>query len=270
MGIAVLQNLLYVWISKFEKKSTDNIKEHCDFLNESYNLNLSSPYWNLFWPLVLNGLVDHVGKGYYALTPPIIIDYTKHFIYINHVPSSIRYTQLSTGIYISSELENSRAYEIIKVNPLSALKRFPTVKDIVDTFEKSNQDLNELQYYDRKTRKGIAKLQCEGLTRYFSIPEELYMRELPGRTNNPEAFAIAYCYSRAINKVSNGEYHETNKTLALPIFALPYLLYRILLLHSLSYGEMPEISDKCFYFNNVPNTIVKQLNRILCNSIVYE
>lgn len=79
-----LQYLLYVWLSKFEKRSLTNIKAHCNFLNDSYKLNISYPDWSIFWPLVYNGLVDHVGKGYYAVTTPIIIDYGSHFIYVNH------------------------------------------------------------------------------------------------------------------------------------------------------------------------------------------
>ena len=50
-----LQNLLYAWLSKFEKRSLENIKVHCNFLNDSYKLNLPHPEWSIFWPLVYNG-----------------------------------------------------------------------------------------------------------------------------------------------------------------------------------------------------------------------
>ncbi len=265
-----LQNLLYVWLSKFEKRSLENIKAHCDFLNESHKLNLSYPIWSLFWPLVFNGLIDHIGRGYYALTSPIIIDYVTHFVYINNLPNKLDAKQLAIGIYLSDKLENPRNNSIIKVNPLSVLKKFPTVKDVVDSFPKSLREEKDLKYYNRNERKGIAKLESEGLVRYFSIPEERYMRELPDRTVNPEAFAIACCYSRAINEECNGVYNEASKTLSLPTFALPYLLYRTLLLYSLSNGVMPEINGKYYCFRNVPKFYIKQLNRILCNSIVYE
>ena len=225
MRLTDLQNLFYVWMSKFEKRSLENIKAHCDFLNESHGLNLTYPNWSFFWPLVFNGLIDHIGKGYYALTAPIIIDYGRHYVYINYKPNNVKSKQLTIGIFISEKLDNPRAFAVIKVNPLSALKRFPTVKDVVDSFEKSHRDPKELEYYHWKSGKGIAKLETEGLTRYFSIPEELYMRELPSRTINPEAFAIAFSLSRAINNEPNGRYNETTNTLALPNFALPYLLY---------------------------------------------
>lgn len=270
VGLKEVQNLFYVWMSKFEKRSLENIKVHCDFLNESYGLNLTSPNWSIFWPLVFNGQADHIGKGYYALTSPVIIDYGKHYIYVNYRPNNVKFKQLVVGIYMSEKLDNPRAYDVIKVNPLSALKRFPSVEDVVDSFDKSNQDPNELEYYNWKTGKGIAKLESEGTTRYFSVPEILYMRELPNRTINPEAFAIAYCFSRAINKESNGIYNKESGTLKLSMFALPYLLYRTLLIHSLADGVMPEVLDKYYIFRNVPNIYVKQLNRILCNSIVYE
>lgn len=270
MRITDLQDILYVWMSKFEKRSLENIKVHCDFLNESYGLNLPYPNWSIFWPLVFNGLIDHIGKGYYALTAPVIIDYGRHFVYIHYKPNNIKSKQLTTGIYLSEELDNPRDFAVIKVNPLSALKRFPTVKDVVDSFGKSQRAPNELEYYHWKSGKGIAKLKADGLTRYFSIPEELYIREIPSRTVNPEAFAIAYCFSRAINNEPNGKYNEATNMLELPTFALPYLIYRTLLLHSLSEGVIPEICDKYYFFNNVPASYVRQLNRIFCNSVIYE
>lgn len=268
--LSELQNLLYVWMSKFEKRSLENIKNHCDFLNESYKLNLAYPNWAIFWPLVFNGLIDHVGKGYYALTAPIIIDCCPHYIYINHRPNDINVRQLTIGVFIANNLENAKNYSVIKINPLSVLKKYPSVKEIVDGFPKSLQDEKDLEYYNGTTRRGIAKLRAEGFTRYFSIPEEIYMRELPDRTINPEAFSVAYCYSRALNNESNGIYCEDSKGLSMPVFAFPYLLYRTLLIHSLSNGVMPEIKGKYYYFRNVPKSYVKQLNRIFCNSISYE
>lgn len=257
-------------MSKFEKRSIENIKKHCDFLNESYKLNLSYPIWDIFWPLVFNGLVDHIGRGYYALTPAVIIDCKKHFIYIHQKPELTKLKQLSIGIYLSHQLENPKNLSIVKINPISVLRKFPTVKDIVDSFDESLREEKELKYYHSESRKGIAKLESEGLVRYFSIPEKLYMHELPSRTINPEAFAISYCYSRAINNKPNGIYNKNNKTLNLPKFACPYMIYRILLLHSLSLGKMPESDEEYYCFNEVPSTFATQLNRIFLNSIAYE
>ena len=72
--IRQLQALLHIWLSKYDSRSLVVIKDSCDSLNESYQLGLSNPIWDIFWPLVFNGLVDHIGNGYYALTEPLIVD----------------------------------------------------------------------------------------------------------------------------------------------------------------------------------------------------
>lgn len=263
-----LQDLLYIWISKFDKRSLVVIKSKCDFLNESHKLGLSNPIWALFWPLVFNGLIDHIGNGYYAVTKPLIIDYSEHYVYVNLIPNS-KSKRLDIGISMSKRLDNPRNYDVIRVNTLSILKKFPAINTIVDSFPKSLQDERKLVYY-QNARKGIAKLEEDGLTRYFSIPEKLYMRELPDRTINPEAFAIAYSYSRVINEENNGTYNREDNSLSIPTYACPLLLYRALLLHSLSFSQMPDKTERFYTFRNVPEVIVKQLNRILCNSISYE
>ena len=43
-------------MSKFEKTSLENIKVHCDFLNESYGLNLPYPNWRIFCNFVIEPL----------------------------------------------------------------------------------------------------------------------------------------------------------------------------------------------------------------------
>lgn len=77
-----VQELLYVWISNFDKRSLESIKQNCDYLNEIYHLELRNPIWGIFWPLVFNGVIDHVGNGFYALSEPIVLDYGTHFYYI--------------------------------------------------------------------------------------------------------------------------------------------------------------------------------------------
>ena len=48
----------------------ESIKQNCDYLNEIYHLELRNPIWGIFWPLVFNGVIDHVGNGFYALSEP--------------------------------------------------------------------------------------------------------------------------------------------------------------------------------------------------------
>lgn len=263
------QELLYVWLAKYDHRSLELIKESCDYLNELYGLHLSNPIWGIFWPLVFNGLIDHVGKGYYALTEPLMINYGTHKVYINHVPSNNQFKQLGIGIYITASQENSNIKEV-KFHGPSILKHYPDIENVVDKFPTTLQDETKLKYLFWKTKKGIAELENNGLTRYFSIPDKLYMRELPSRKVNPEAFAIAYCYSRVINNESNGTYSKQQRQLVMPSFAMPFMLYRVLLLESLANKQMPTRSGDMYVFENITPSTVTELNRILCKSIKYE
>lgn len=265
-----LQKLLYVWMSKIGRRSLDSIKANCDYLVESHGISSSSPIWDIFWPLVFNGVVDHTGKGFYALTEPLILKYAKHYYYINNLPQIGNFSEVSAGVYLSDMLTNDCDIKEISVDPKSILKRFPSVDSVVDSFTKSIQDEKELKYYDWKNRIGVAELENEGLKRFFSNPQKGYMRELPDRTIHPDAFAIAYCYGRALSGEGNGKYYSAQKRLVTPDFAIPYTLYRVLLLETMISKSFPEREGKSYIFNGVSAPLVKELNRILCNSIIYE
>lgn len=265
-----LQKLLYVWLSKLGKRSLESIKASCDYLVESHEVTSSNPIWDIFWPLVFSGVADHIGKGYYALTEPIILDFVSHYYYINNTPKSDNIKEVSVGIYLSDELVNDNDFKIITSDPRSILKRFPSVDIIVDNFPKSIQDEKELKYHDFKNKKGVADLEQDGLKRFFSIPEKAYMRELPDRTINPDAFAIAFCYGRAISGEGNGKYYSKQNKLVTPSFAIPYTLFRVLQLESMSSRILPKKDGRDYIFNGISSSVVKELNRILCNSIVYE
>lgn len=96
------------------------------------------------------------------------------------------------------------------------------------------------------------------------------MRELPDRTINPDAFALAYCYGRVINKESNGTYYLDQKQLVTPSFALPFMLYRVLQLETMTSRHFPKIKGDVYIFDGVSMGVVKELNRIFCNSMRYE
>ena len=265
-----LQKLLYVWLSKFGRRSLESIKTSCDYLVESHHVTSNNPIWDIFWPLVFSGVADHTGKGYYALTEPLILKYSTHFYYINNNPAYKSYNEVSVGMCFSDLLTNSCNIKEITVDPKTILKKYPSVDKVVDKFSKSIQDVSELKYYDWKDRIGVAELEKEGLKRFFSIPEKAYMRELPDRTINPDAFAIAYCYGRAISGEGNGIYHSARKELITPVFAIPYTLYRVLQLETMASKELPESDGKHYIYHGVSAPVVKELNRILCKSIRYE
>lgn len=265
-----IQKMLYVWLSNYDKRNLEVIKTNCDYLNESYELQLSNPIWSIFWPLVFNGLVDYVENGYYAVTKPVIIDCKTHFYCVNFKPQCRSEETSMVGIYYSESKPTESNVKTIIHNSLPVLKQMPAINEVVGSFPKTLQDETALEYYNWKRKRGIAKLEKEGLVRYFSIPEKLFIRELPSRNIHPEAFAIAYCLSRAINNEGNGRYVQANQTLYLPTFALPFCIYRLLLLDSMKTGILPQNIGKEYEFNGISPEMVKELNRILCNSIRYE
>ena len=263
------QQLLYVWISHFDKRSLESIKQNCDYLNNVHELQLSNPIWGIFWPLVFNGVIDHVGNGYYALSGSIVLDYSTHCYYINASPSKQKGEKVFVGIELAKSVEGTD-YKVMRPVPLTILKQYPNIKDVVDNFPKTLQDESNLKYAYTRTRRGLAELEQNGLTRYFSLPESLYIRELPSRNINPEAYALAYCLTRVVNDEPNGVYNKSTKTLKMPSFAMPFMLYRVLLMECLASKQFPRQTDNNYVFENVSIDVVKQLNRILCNSIYYE
>jgi hypothetical protein len=219
---------------------------------------------------VFSGVADHTGKGYYALTEPLILKFESHCYHINNIPISEKFKEVSVGIYITEGLKNEYDIKKIEVDPKAILRNYPSVDKVVDNFSKSIQDEKELRYYDWRNRIGVAELEKEGLKRFFSYPAKAYMRELPDRTINPDAFAIAYCYGRAISGEGNGTYYSEQKELVTPAFAIPFTLYRVLQLETMKKKTLPEKEDNIYVYKGVSSSVVKELNRILCNSIRYE
>lgn len=260
------QELLYIWISKFDKRSLASIKKNCEYLNEAMSLQFSNPIWGIFWPLVFNGVVDHIGNGYYALTNPIVLEYDSHSYFVNAEPTSQPGKQVAVGI-TECDFKEEHRYKIMRPSPTCILKTYPCIKDVVDNFSTSLQDESELIY--KCKRKGLAELK-NGLRKFFSLPEKSYIRELPSININPEAYAIAYSLTRIEHDESNGIYNKANKILQMPTFALPFMLYRVLMLESMAARKMPYKQHHQYVLENISLETVKQLNRILCNSIRYE
>lgn len=264
------RKLLYVWLSKLGRRNLNTIKDQCDFLSESFSITTSNPIWEIFWPMVHSGIIDHTGKGYYAVTEPLIIDFASHYYYINCQPKGIDTEEVSVGILLSNKKLVDTDVKSVTLSPYSILKNYPSIDKIIDEFPDSIQDVEELRFYFWKTKKGLAEFENEGLKRFFVIPEKLYKKELPDRTINPEAFALAYCYSRVVNNENNGIYKKSEKRLTMSTFTMPIMIYRVLQLETMASRSLPTKTNDYFVFNNVSSDVVKELNRILCNSIRYE
>jgi hypothetical protein len=263
------QRLIRTWMSHSEQRSLDVIKTTCEELAQQLDIERKEPIWALFWPLVYSGVIDHVGRGYYALTESLILDYGTHFYYVNPKPESYLTNEVSPGIFLTEELMNPNNYKVTKVNPTDILKHFPSFKDVVYGFsDETFIDNNNLEYYNN-WNKGLAK-RVEGMKRYFVVPEQYIAKGIPEKTYNPDAFAIAYSYSRVINQEWTGTYVRAKKQSTIPLFAIPFLLYRVLQLETMASRQFPLCHDGKLWFNNISKSSVKEINRILCYSINYE
>lgn len=265
------QELLYNWMSNFEKRSYSQIKEACNFLNMSLNLKLGEhPVAHLLFPLVYTGVIDHVGQDYYALSQPVMIDFGSHIYSINSMTGHGPGENVPVGWALLIKEQVPEQVTMLKLNSLSVLKSFPRIDYVIETWNSSLQDTTELVYHDFKHQIGVAEYRSEGRTQFFSIPDKSVLKEIPPREKNPDAYRIAICYERSLTGYSNGVYYKKKKLLRVQSFAFPFVLYRALMLDGLAVQVFPKEENGSFLFENITPTVVKELNRILCKSIRYE
>lgn len=269
-SIVQAQKLLYIWISSYEKRSYTQIKEACAFLNNAHDLRLGEkPVWELFYPMVFSGVIDHIGKDYYTLTKPVALAFEEQAFLLNCESighSSNKYPVGYTEVNLNDVPEG---IPILRMNSISVLKSFPSVDSVINSWETSVLDDEQLTYHDFKRHIGVAEY-TNGHTRYFSIPEKNYLKEMPARRLNPDAYSIGISYERALNGVGNGSYNKAKKELSLRRFAFPVLLYRALSIDGLSVKLFPTTDGEHYIFKNISSSVAKEINRILCKSIVYE
>lgn len=267
-NIQQAQILLHQWIGNFEKRSYVQIKEACVFLNSSLELELGEhPVWELFHPLLLSGAVDHIGKEYYALTKPVALLFDSTGYLINM--SGEMNENLPVGYSNVDICSIPKDIRPIRMNSLSVLKSFPSVDAVIDSWEKSYIDGALLSYHNYKNRIGVAE-QTTGTVKFFSIPDKLYIKEIPSRAINPDAYNIAMTYERVLNGDGNGFYRKSEKELYMRKFAIPILIYRALALDGMAIKSFPTAVGDYFLFKNVSQSVVKEINRIFCKSVRYE
>ena len=265
------QYLLYCWMIRFEKRSYSQIKEACDTLNLSCDLELGErPRYDLFYPLLNSGVIDHVGKDYYALTKPIVIDFGSHAYILNSPNYVFSNTNLPVGWQMVTSGIFPEGIDIIRLNSLSVLKSFPAIDKVVDSWHSSLQDESELSYHDYQNKVGVAVYKNGGQTRYFSIPHKHYQKELPDHSTNPDAYQIGICLERKFNGQGNGSYDKNSHVLRVQKFAFPTMLYRALALDGMAKMSLPCVQGDYIVFEHLSLPVIKELNRILCKSISYE
>lgn len=265
------QYLLYCWMSRFEKRSYTQIKEACDSLNASCELDLGErPTYDLFYPLLNIGVIDHVGKDYFALTRPIVIEYESHSYLLNGSTYNYADTNLPVGWQLITNGVFPKGIDVIRINTLSVLKSFPSIEKVVDSWDSSLQDESKLSYHDFKNKIGVAMCKEEGAMHYFSIPQKNYLKEIPPRSINPDAYQIGICSERKLNGQGNGFYDKRSHILKVPKFAFPIMLHRALALDGLAKMSLPYVQEDYIVFEHLEFPVIKELNRILCKSIRYE
>lgn len=261
------QILLHRWLSHFDKKSYQSIKEACEYLNDSMHLGIpGNPMWKLFYPLMRIGVIDCAGNDNYAIAPSVVLDFDTHLYIIN---DDLDYTSPHIGYKFVDGHQTTEYDNAIKLSTLAVLKSFPTICDIVYGWKNAILDESILRYHNNNKKVGMAELET-GLTRYFVIPTKCIIKEVPHRSINPDAFNIGITYERSINNEYNGIYDPSTHKLKMHIFGIPTLLYRALMIDGLYQKKFPGIDNNYVVFHNISKIIIKELNRILCNSISYE
>lgn len=265
------QELLYGWMSNFEKRSYSQIKEACNFLNMSLDLNLGErPVVHLLYPLLYTGVIDHVGRDYYALTRPVIIGFGSHAYAVNCMDARKSGPKMPVGWSVLDKERMPENAPLLKMSSLSALKSFPRIEHVIETWDSSLQDATELSYHDFNCHVGVAEYRSEGRTKFFSIPEKSVLKEIPSREINPDAYRVAICYERSLTGQANGVYDKKRKLLRVQSFAFPFVLYRALMFDGLAVQMFPKEENGYFLFENISPSVAKELNRILCKSVRYE
>ena len=142
------QHLLYRWMSHYEKKSYQSIKEACDHLNSSMKLGIyGNPMWALFYPLMRVGIVECVGNDYYAVTNTVVLDCDTHLYVVN---GGNEYDYPYVG-YKMIDRKNAILSHciVVKLSTLAILKSFPTIRDVIYNWD--NSFSNNFPRFEKKS-----------------------------------------------------------------------------------------------------------------------
>ena len=266
------QRLLLVWASLQEKVRYDTIKKYCEYLNLQYNLCIDEhPWWDIFLPLYLAGNIDFCGENSFKATEPIAIKGEEFCIYTNVLNQSEQFQTDYPYIFRSKTVPSYEFKKTYEFNAISILNHYPTVKDIVATYQSLPlNDFSNLKFDNYKIKYGIAQKENWNMNYYFIYPENRKIVSVPSWNTVPDAINIAYSYSRSIDGRGNGSYDISNNVLRLTSFRIAIMLFRILLIESLLGGYTPFQEKGEYVFPCISLPIAKEVNRILNQSIRYE
>ena len=258
------QALLHGWLSQRGRVRYPIVKEACEYLNASLQLGLLSPIGSLFWPLMRTGVADFAGSGCYALAPPAVLAFKDRAYAINVYED--RNSTPAAGINICPVNQLPATPKAQRLNSLSVLKAIPTVQDVVMSWPVARLNGAELTYQGRR-KWGISKPERAGQVRYFNGPQPCGVRVIPSMQVNPEAYPVAVCYQRIITGMPGGVYKEGEQMLVMNLYGLPVLLFRALMIDGMAAGRFPFEYGRYIVFYNISKPVVKELNRIMCQTI---
>ncbi len=258
------QELLYLWINEIGNVRYERIKQTCDYLNIKLNLDLGKPIHHIFYPLLYSGVVEFVGNGQFYTAPECII--SKHinsYILLNpSVTDGLQQTSI-IGIYLYEGTDRFNGLNGYNFNLASVLENIPSIDHCVSSYQR----IDNIKIADFENIKGLSRKKSDTIKRYFIDCEHNTCYAVPHQSINPDSLNIAYCYDRVIKQESNGTYSISKKELRIPIFHVPILIYRALMIESLFVGAMPYIENSYYVFKNISRRAYIELNRIFCNSI---
>lgn len=279
-----LQSLLLKWIKHYNTCSHEQIRTTSRSLCISYKVDERYALLKLLYPLLRMGLVEFVGEGTYQIAPPLIITYPQKHIavginltntqknnlsgipYEEDLFGTIRFTTTGIDIKATPQILKCRYSQY---DPVTPYVHFPTIKEIIISYEKSYPQTGKLQFYNinkhkwdfRQTDTGICRTTTDSLIHYLKIKNEYF--KIPINTENPEGRPLAESYLASFERNNIFNYNKSTQQLTVNNLNLPILIERLLRLHSF-YKKEAIVSAGNFQvcYPDIPLTTVKQLNRI--------
>lgn len=259
------QELLYKWLKEVGDVRYERIKQTCDYLNFKLELDLEKPIYNIFYPLLYSGTVEFAGNSRYHMAPECII--SKHRdsqVVLNPVLTDGLQQTSYIGIYLHKNIDRFNSLNRFNFNLESILGNMPSVDHCV----LSMQEVYDIRRDDFEHNIGVVSRKINDHTKWYFIDcEQKKCFAIPHHSINPDALNIAYCYDRVIKRQNNGTYDFRNKELRMPIFHIPLLVYRALMIESLFVDSILHIENGYYVFKNVNRRAYTELNRIFCESI---
>jgi hypothetical protein len=157
------------------------------------------------------------------------------------------------------------------------LSKFPSILDIVSSFEKSYPDTNgfyhmnlgdfEWKRVKNDLKPGLYKASVEDYSiRYFKCVDNTWKR-IPIMDENPDSSYIARCAQGILEKQKFLFYDPVKKYIINKKLYFPILIDRILRIPSYHLTDGAIKLNGAILYKNITRGVYKKLNRIFCNTL---